>query len=433
MKQKSVQRRLPWKKRLLFAGVISLGILLLVEAVCWFGLWLLATGSLEKLHEERTEYAQAENVDAAQEVMHPYLGWVLNPENNPGRSDDSGHTHAVNKLGLVDSVSPFRRRADDKVIVGVMGGSVSWYVATTGNGRGILDSLEKSERYRGKKLELVNLAMHGYKQPQQLLLLTYLLSMGAEFDILVNIDGYNEIALHEVENAQEQVFPSYPRAWKARIQDRPEPQFARTAAHYWAMKAGRQGWAQFMSTFRLQRTATVNFLWKCFDNRYSNAIRRDLKMMVVSRDQKSSYQVTGPKRQFANRDEMYEFLSDYWKSCSLQMDRICRANGIEYHHVLQPNQYVEKSKPISPKERSVAILPNSPYGTAARFGYPFLIRKGAELHKAGVHFHDLTLLFQQMEQPIYIDDCCHYNPEGNRAVANEITKRILETSPPPRL
>jgi len=35
----------------------------------------------------------------------------------------------------------------------------------------------------------------GYKQPQQLLVLSYFLSIGQPFDMVMNIDGFNEVAL----------------------------------------------------------------------------------------------------------------------------------------------------------------------------------------------------------------------------------------------
>jgi len=35
--------------------------------------------------------------------------------------------------------------------------------------------------------------MPGFKQPQQLQVLTYFLSVGQEFDMVVNIDGFNDV------------------------------------------------------------------------------------------------------------------------------------------------------------------------------------------------------------------------------------------------
>ena len=40
----------------------------------------------------------------------------------------------------------------------------------------------------------VNLALFGYKQPQQLTTLAYLMSIGGQFDLVLNIDGFNEVA-----------------------------------------------------------------------------------------------------------------------------------------------------------------------------------------------------------------------------------------------
>ena len=42
------------------------------------------------------------------------------------------------------------------------------------------------------------LSHEGYKQPQQLLVPTYFLSIGQVFDLVVNIDGFNEVALSSV-------------------------------------------------------------------------------------------------------------------------------------------------------------------------------------------------------------------------------------------
>src|SRR4030095_13628597 len=40
----------------------------------------------------------------------------------------------------------------------------------------------------------------GYKQPQQLLVLSYFLSIGQTFDLVLNIDGFNEVALGSLNN-----------------------------------------------------------------------------------------------------------------------------------------------------------------------------------------------------------------------------------------
>jgi len=47
---------------------------------------------------------------------------------------------------------------------------------------------------------LVILGFPGYKQPQQLLALAYFLSLGAEYDLIINLDGYNDIVLPVTDN-----------------------------------------------------------------------------------------------------------------------------------------------------------------------------------------------------------------------------------------
>lgn len=44
-------------------------------------------------------------------------------------------------------------------------------------------------------MTVLNLGQGGWKQPQQLLALNYFLSLGQRFDVIVNLDGFNEIAL----------------------------------------------------------------------------------------------------------------------------------------------------------------------------------------------------------------------------------------------
>jgi hypothetical protein len=115
------------------------------------------------------------------------------------------------------------------------------------------------------------------------------------------------------------------------------------------------------------------------------------------------------------------------------LDRLCRLHDIEYHHVLPPNQYLAESKPIGDAEREVAIWDGA-YADHATAAYPLLVREGPELRRQHVRFHDLSMLFADLPEPIYIDNCCHYNHAGNALVARAIARAIAgsggETDPP---
>jgi hypothetical protein len=63
-----------------------------------------------------------------------------------------------------------------------------------------------------------------------------------------------------------------------------------------------------------------------------------------------------------------------------------------------------------------------------QIGYPLLIAKGRELVGSGVNFFDATMVFSQVEETVYCDDCCHFNPRGNQIVADYIMQAIKRHS-----
>ena len=106
------------------------------------------------------------------------------------------------------------------------------------------------------------------------------------------------------------------------------------------------------------------------------------------------------------------------------LDRLCRGSGIRYFHFLQPNQYLAGSKPILEEEKRTAIFKGHPYGEGVERGYPILIRLGERLRGQGVAYHDLTKIFAGHAEPIYIDNCCHYNQAGYDIMAEAIAQAI---------
>jgi lysophospholipase L1-like esterase len=47
---------------------------------------------------------------------------------------------------------------------------------------------------------------------------------------------------------------------------------------------------------------------------------------------------------------------------------------------------------------------------------------------SGVNFFDATMVFSQVEETVYCDDCCHFNPRGNQIVADYIMQAIKRHS-----
>ena len=116
---------------------------------------------------------------------------------------------ATNNLGFVSPFDyPLTKRSDRQFVVGLFGGSVGLWFCQVGVDRLIAD-LRRDPFFVDKEIVPLCASHEGYKQPQQALLLAYLLSLGQTFDLVVNIDGFNEVALGNL-NEQHGWDPSMP-------------------------------------------------------------------------------------------------------------------------------------------------------------------------------------------------------------------------------
>jgi hypothetical protein len=164
-------------------------------------------------------------------------------------------------------------------------------------------------------------------------------------------------------------------------------------------------------------------LWEQRD-RLFEVDRRALLAEIRDRkvEQRTSYAATGPTMTFADDQALYAYLARLWRDSSLQMKLLCDANGIAYAHFLQPNQHVAGSKPLAPEELRLAT--GGPYHTPVVRGYPLLRQYGEELRSAGVRFRDLTMVFKDVQGPVYNDGCCHVTPAGYVMVARAIGEAL---------
>jgi hypothetical protein len=422
-------KKLPLPRRLLFLSLIVAGLVALTELACFIGLVIVDDGfSFARLHHEQEQVPSITlHKLGGESVFHPYLGFTCNPEvdRRTIAKTPAEKRIPVNDFGFLDFTPPIHKRSPDKFIVGIVGGSVAWFVSAEG-AEALTRVLRESPRLRDKEIVLVRIALPAYKQPQQLLTLSYFLSLGAEFDAIVNIDGFNEIRTHALGNGATGIFPPYPHAWAIRMERLDDPKMVGIVYRHLAYQATRSAWARFFRDLPFRYSCTANFIWKCRDRSLERTIVEDSIAISESAAQRGrSYQITGPKLAFDNDDELYDYLASYWKQCSLQLARLCAGNGILYVHALQPNQYLPGTKPISTEEQEGGALSQAGYADSVSKGYPRLIEKGKELSVEGVRFLDLTRLFAEHPEPIYNDNCCHYNPQGNELVAQAVARAIV--------
>lgn len=424
-----VVRTLSRRKILVFVAVLAVFVCGITElaALAAFRFTYGVSFSYERLQNERRNLIpkelppqeRAAHLNMA--ALHPYLGFVTDPDQaNHSEKEYSEH-------GLFRLDDAIQKRQPGKVIIGIMGGSVATHFSQRG-AAALRRELEESGRFSGKQLVLVNLANGGYKQPQQLMALNYFLAQGAEFDILVNLDGFNEIALHPRFNAEAGVFPIYPVNWRGltNVPDAGERELIAAAAVH---RQEQRNLAKQFSRTPWRFSVTANFLWKCLHQRAEKSVG-DCQLAMLARRQQATYQSVGPRSNLNNDDTDVELVA-IWQRCSVQLDRLCRANGITYYHFLQPNQYVPGSKKMNDEERAAAFLDNHSMKGSVERCYPRLTRVGVDLKRQGIRFHDLTMLFAERKEPIYYDTCCHINAHGNEIMAGAIARVIAATAEPP--
>jgi len=349
-------------------------------------------------------------------VLHPFLGYVYDHTRDP---------RDTNRFGF-GGAEPLVQRSPDTVNLVILGGSVAMQFYRTGSQR-LVEELRRAPRYRHKRFRVLSLSLGGYKQPQQLMALTYMLSLGAEYDIAVNLDGFNELVLPTLNNIPVGVYASFPRNWHLYARLGLDVPQSLHLARIEQLAARRQSWRSLLLGTPLARSAFFLSAVGAADRYFEGEIAREdalLRERLVASE--PDFQISGPFEPYRGSSQIFDDLVALWKNSSLQMAYLSRSNGIRYLHFLQPNQYVRDSKELTPQERRTAIRNGPvPHKILVREAYGLLSREGADLRAQGVEFHDLTGLFREEKRTIYEDDCCHVNRLGNRLMADAIASAIL--------
>ncbi|MFQ5576831.1 MAG: hypothetical protein ACE5G8_07575 [Anaerolineae bacterium] len=354
----------------------------------------------------------------AVQVVHPYVGYVLDPTTMDGVSD----------YGFLDERDPISPQSDDTVTVAIFGGSFAMGEAFLAQDT-LADRLKELPQFRDKAFIVHNMAMGGYKQPQQLLALSYFLALGAHFDVVINLDGFNEVALPAYENTPKGVNPFFPRNWYGRVNGFRDPAMLKMIGQVSYLAERQKTWAATFAAPPLRYSVIGNIVWLYRNNTLA---RQQAEQEAAFNDYEIeakdtlSYLVTGPSFNYQNDPELYQDLARVWRRSSEQMHRLCLENGCEYFHFLQPNQYVANSKIMGARELKIAVKDGNPYQEGVVQGYPYLIEEGHTLNTEGVRFYDLTMIFATNDEPLYIDRCCHLNKKGYEIVANTIAEFIQQ-------
>lgn len=359
-----------------------------------------------------------------EDALHPYLGYVADPDQHPTAALPGFSSEAI-ELGFPRNRSSLLApRASDEVVLLLVGGSVAHLLADAAAPE-LRAGLEGRGRFAGKRVRVVSAAMPGYKQPQQLMAVAWLIALGAPIDLVVNLDGFNELVLPATEHTRAGVFPLYPRGWKVRV-DRLGGAAQRLVAQQAETRRARAASAARFDSPLLRYSFTASAVWLALDRRAASEIALlEEQLLELQGEARSSYQARGPRAEYATTAELYAALVGAWERSSLALSGLCAAQGIEYFHFLQPNQYADGAKPLTPEEERTAWRADQPYREPVQLGYPLLEQAGARLRSRGAHFTSLVRTFEGVDETLYVDDCCHFNAIGMKRVADAVTREIL--------
>jgi len=367
------------------------------------------------------------------EGLHPYFGQTHTPgipfsvpESLQNPSTPARLTN--NNFGFVSPYNyPFTKARDDQYVIGLFGGSVSLWFCQIGAHR-LVEDLKHSDLFRNKEIVPLCFSHEGYKQPQQLLVLAYFLSIGQQFDMVVNIDGLNDVALGSLNN-QRGLDISMPSAQHIEPLINLIDQATLTPGKLLSLAAIERDKEQLNSLAeRMQRTrlATINFVLERIYKRTLNDYNVELGRFANLPSNPRGNSLIQPTAKIRNREgaAVFEDIARNWATSSRLMNQMLAARAVPYFHFLQPNQYYG-TRAFSADEAKVALSNDSPFKPSTEQGYPLLERESAALKD--IRFFNAVHAFDDERAQVYMDNCCHYTLAGNYRLADFMAARILNS------
>lgn len=314
---------------------------------------------------------------------HPFYGLA-----------DGGLRGIDSKLSAENSFAKISPIPQEKPInVLVLGGSVAGHLSlrTSPEVADYLLSKTLNAHFNTNRFVVYNAAFGGGKQPQQYFKLLYLDLLGFDPDLIINYDGFNEVALTHGENFGRNLNAIYPRQYDETI-------FSTATDGECIPKSNQLLTSNsFIPVVELARWAVV---MRCHREVTGNGRR---------------IAFTNPELVSIEKTEYVQRVKNIWAESSNKIFEFANRNKTPYIHVLQPNQYLPNSKPLSSKELADFYKPG-PYKAAVENYYQeFDIDDLAAQHKL-----DQRTLLQKETRTVYADSCCHFNQLGMHLIISDL-------------
>ncbi|NEQ39682.1 MAG: hypothetical protein F6K40_26895 [Okeania sp. SIO3I5] len=371
--------------------------------------------------------------DSVIERLHPYFGYVQKP------GPDFREGFKYNGAGFISPYDyPYQKQNNNQYIIGVFGGSVASNYSIYEIQNQILEKkLKQLPEFKDKEFIILSFATGGYKQPQQLILLNYFLSIGQQFDMIINIDGFNEVTLAQAnnENAVDIMMPSTNHVV-------PLTNIANNSLSTKSIQAmlkindSKNKLKDALETLDKCQVAYCYALTSIYVQNLATTYRKNVK--IFDKERKKAAQEAAGETEASivyfyaqnpelEESELYQTMAGHWQKASIMMKQIAANNNILYFHVLQPNQYYPTNRVYSETEQKIAFDSDSPFRKATELGYPVLLSKIDNLKQNGVNFFNGVKILDDAKEIVYIDSCCHYAEVGENILSEFVANSIFTT------
>ncbi|NJK38878.1 MAG: hypothetical protein HC835_06975 [Oscillatoriales cyanobacterium RM2_1_1] len=360
------------------------------------------------------------------ERLHPFFGFVQKP------GPDFRPGFKYNNYGFIAPEDyPFKKTNPNQFLIGVLGGSVaSNYAIYEVRNKVLEKTIRQVPGLQNKEVVILPLAIGGYKQPQQLLVLNYMLSVGQEFDLVINLDGFNEVALVTLNHKRglDLTMPSasHVQPLTSLANNSLSTKALKTLLNIKENKAQLNQSLKILKDCKLASCHLINSLKvQGLTRQYRQNLQKFEQQRLSNDDDQESIIFFYTQDPDIPDPEFYQQAADYWMKTSLLMQQTLSQNQIPYLHVLQPNQYWKTARKFGSEEKKIAFTENSPYAKGVEIGYPLLLKNVDQLTKSQVNILNATNIFDPIQEPVYIDNCCHYNPRGEKILSEFVAREVV--------
>lgn len=425
------------KEKIIFPLLVTILIVALIECISYATYFIIFKTSINfsKIELKMQQVANNQekiNFTAKHLLLHPYYGYVFNLQ----RGFSSPREYTADSLGFQGTEQIVLKDYSKSYVVAVVGGSVAYFVAQ--DMQDIIKS-SLSKVIKNKEIIIHNFCNGGYKQPQQLKILEDMISLGGRFDLVINIDGFNETALPASENIPNGVMYNLPRQWNVFSESLPDFKKIEQLGKQTIVNDVRKRIAAIVFALPVHPISVLTF-WDISDVFLLNLVSSGQKFNASSETlapgqspldssvvSNSGAVYFGPNFPFTNDDFFKEF-PRHWAVCSILTNNLIVGQGGVYVHILQPNQYDEGSKVFTEKEIREAVDYNVSYSKFIKQGYPLLRKYGEKLSNSGINFFDLTAIFKNVKNQAYSDTCCHLTSDANALFVETIMDYVLQNA-----